>query len=76
MICVYFTPPDKPQRRKLAHMFEIVPHEDGRRWRIMERGRPSRLPGGLAIFPSKRSAAAVLKNEYTVPGLFHVEEAP
>jgi hypothetical protein len=75
MIRVFFKSPNKPKRQqKPVHEFHIVRHEDGRRWRIMERGRVSCLPGGLAIFPSERAARAMLKSEFTVPGLFEVEE--
>lgn len=77
MIRVYFKSPSRPKRQKKpTHEFAIVRHADGKRWRIMERGRTYRLPGGLSIFPSKRSAVAMLKTEFTVPGLFEIEDRP
>lgn len=75
MIRVYFKSPDKPKRDKQPS-YVIGQHADGKRWRIYERGRIYRLHGGLSIFPSERSALAMLTTEFAIPALFEIEDAP
>jgi hypothetical protein len=75
MIRVYFKSPAKAKRDKFPS-YEIARHPDGKRWRIYANGRTYRMRCGLSIFPSERSALAMLKTEFTVPGLFEIEERP
>lgn len=79
-LAIWFTSPEPPHRRGLA--FIVDRHKDGKRWRVYERRRrgkimdwfPFALPGGLAIFPSAKSAAETVIRDHAFPQLFTIEE--